>query len=118
MIFRNRPLARLGAAALLASGAFTVLGTPAAADTGPTCRSTSRAPGSRRTRQGKVGFVKVANKGANTPTELSSRVDVSKLDSTKVGRHPRSRTSARRPGTSSRPTWLCALPRGADPGAG
>ncbi|MEU4712286.1 hypothetical protein AB0F73_01245 [Micromonospora purpureochromogenes] len=32
MIFRNRPLARLGAAALLASGAFTVLGTPAYAD--------------------------------------------------------------------------------------
>ncbi|MFB9235008.1 cell wall anchor protein [Plantactinospora siamensis] len=81
MTFRNRPLARLGAAALLASGAFTALGTPAFAEGAKTDLSIDVA-GTRVAAgaEGKVGFVKLGNKGDTTPTDVKILVDLSKLD--------------------------------------
>ncbi|RZU72785.1 hypothetical protein EV384_1165 [Micromonospora kangleipakensis] len=85
MNFRNRPLVRLGAAALLASGAFTALGAPAQAAGTETDLSldvvgTRVADGA----VGKLAFAKVTNKGENTPSELAVRIDVSKVDFSKV----------------------------------
>ncbi|MFE9691663.1 cell wall anchor protein [Micromonospora sp. NPDC005806] len=81
MIFRNRPLVRLGAAALLASGAFTIFGAPAHAAGTETDLSldvvgTKVADGAA----GKLAYAKVTNKGENTPSELALKIDVSKVD--------------------------------------
>ncbi|MEU2615823.1 hypothetical protein ABZ570_30270 [Micromonospora sp. NPDC007271] len=89
MIFRNRPLVRLGAAALLASGAFTVFGAPAQAagtetDLAIDVVGTRVAEGA----SAKLAFAKVTNKGENTPSELGVRVDLSKVDFTKVAVFP------------------------------
>ncbi|MFU8872160.1 cell wall anchor protein [Micromonospora sp. SL4-19] len=85
MIFRNRPLMRLGAAALLASGAFTALGAPAQA-AGTETDLELKVAGTRvaANAEGKVAFVKVTNLGKNTPSELAVRIDVSKVDFEKV----------------------------------
>ncbi|BCL15217.1 LPXTG cell wall anchor domain-containing protein [Micromonospora sagamiensis] len=85
MIFRNRALARVGAAALLASGVFTALGVPAQAagtetDLALDVVGTRVAAGA----DGKVVFAKVTNKGKNTPTNLSISADLSKVDTEKA----------------------------------
>ncbi|SCL16765.1 LPXTG cell wall anchor domain-containing protein [Micromonospora inyonensis] len=85
MIFRNRALTRVGAAALLASGVFTALGVPARAAGTETDLSldvvgTRVAAGTA----GKVAFAKVTNNGKNTPSALSINADLSKLDTNKA----------------------------------
>lgn len=109
MTFRNRPLARLGAAALLASGAFTVLGTPAYAanpanDLSLDVAGTRVAAGT----EGKVAFVKLSNKGESTPTEVVLAVDVSKLDPAKVEVAPLLER-CEEDTVEGRRTWLCPL---------
>ncbi|MCW3838834.1 cell wall anchor protein [Micromonospora yasonensis] len=85
MIFRNRPLVRLGAATLLASGAITAFGAPAHA-AGTETDLELKVAGTRvaANAEGKVAFVKVTNLGQNAPSELAVRVDVSKVDFDKV----------------------------------
>ncbi|WP_436681461.1 hypothetical protein [Micromonospora sp. URMC 105] len=118
MIFRNRPLARLGAAALLASGAFTVLGTPAYADN-PANDLSLDVAGTRVAAgtEGKAAFVKLSNKGESTPTEVTLTVDVSKLDPAQGGGRPAAR---RVRGGHGRGTAHLAVPAGRarDPDAG
>ncbi|MEH1056036.1 cell wall anchor protein [Micromonospora sp. CPCC 206171] len=109
MIFRNRPLARLGAVALLASGAFTVLGTPAYADNPATDLSLDVA-GTRVAAgtPGKIAFAKLSNTGENTPTEVVLAVDVSKLDPAKVDVIPLLE-QCEEITVEGRRTWACAL---------
>lgn len=120
MIFRNRPLVRLGAAALLASGAFTALGAPAQAAGTETDLSldvvgTRVADGV----EGKLAFVKVTNKGENTPSELAVRADVSKVDFTKVAVFPATDGDCTFEGTEEKPTAItCPVPAAELPGAG
>ncbi|MEW2383762.1 cell wall anchor protein [Micromonospora sp. NPDC047707] len=78
MIFRNRPLARLGAAALLAAGGLAVAATPAhaedtKADLAVTVAGTTLAEGATE----KIGWLKVKNNGPGTPTALTVGVDYS-----------------------------------------
>ncbi|PWU47002.1 hypothetical protein DLE60_23845 [Micromonospora globispora] len=119
MIFRNRPLVRFGAAALLASGAFTALGAPAQAAGTETDLSldvvgTRVADGV----EGKLAFVKVTNKGENTPSELAVRADVSKVDWTKVAPVP-AVDGCELEGTQQKPTaWTCFATTDGLPGAG
>ncbi|MFC4148930.1 hypothetical protein ACFO0M_21965 [Micromonospora mangrovi] len=120
MIFRNRPLVRLGAAALLASGAFTALGTPAQAAGTETDLSldvvgTRVADGA----QGKLAFAKVTNKGENTPSELAVRADVSKVDFSKVVAYPAVTDGCELEGTEAKPVaWTCYATKDGLPGAG
>ncbi|GAA4574162.1 hypothetical protein GCM10023176_40640 [Micromonospora coerulea] len=121
MIFRNRPLVRLGAAALLATGAFTVLGTPAQAAGTETDLSLD-VVGTRVADKAsyKVGFAKVTNKGENTPSELSVRAEFSKVDWTKVGVIPAvDDPECALEGSNEQPTAItCAVPTAELPGAG
>ncbi|MFI7513263.1 LPXTG cell wall anchor domain-containing protein [Micromonospora echinofusca] len=89
MIFRNRSLARIGAGALLASGALTALGSPAQAS-GTETDLAIEVAGTRvaANAQGKFAYAKVTNTGKNTPSELAVRVDVSKVDFDKVAAVP------------------------------
>ncbi|WP_091337396.1 hypothetical protein [Micromonospora rhizosphaerae] len=111
---------RLGAAALLASGAFTALGAPAQAAGTETDLSldvvgTRVADGA----QGKLAFVKVTNKGANTPSELAVRADVSKLDWTKVAAFPGVEDGCDLEGTEEKPTaFVCHATTAGLPGPG
>jgi hypothetical protein len=120
MIFRNRPLVRLGAAALLASGAFTALGAPAQAAGTETDLSldvvgTRVADGA----QGKFAFAKVTNKGENTPSELAVRADVSKVDFSKVVAFPAVEDGCELEGTEQKPlAWTCYATKDALPGPG
>ncbi len=119
MIFRNRPLVRLGVAALLASGAFTAFGAPAhAADTETDLAldvvGTRVADGAFA----KMAFAKVTNKGANTPSELGVRIDVSKLDWSKVAVVPFAE-DCELEGTETKPTaWTCFVAKADLPGPG
>ncbi|MGC5017202.1 hypothetical protein [Micromonospora sp. DT47] len=93
MKLRKRPLARLGAAVLLASGAFTALGTPAqAADTetdlaidAVDIRTTSKA-------EEKMAWVKVRNLGPNTPSELRISANLNAAEFNKFTIWPWDRT--------------------------
>ncbi|MEU3452500.1 hypothetical protein ABZ671_02680 [Micromonospora sp. NPDC006766] len=121
MIFRNRPLVRLGAAALLASGAFAAFGAPAHAagtetDLALDVVGTRVADGA----VGKLAFAKVTNKGENTPSELGVRLDVSKLDWTKVAVVPVLITGdCELEGTEAKPTaWTCFAAKDSLPGPG
>ncbi|MEU4778663.1 LPXTG cell wall anchor domain-containing protein [Micromonospora sp. NPDC023633] len=89
MIFRNRSLARIGAGALLASGALTAFGSPAHA-AGTETDLAIEVAGTRvaANAQGKFAYAKVTNTGKNTPSELAVRVDVSKVDFDKVAAVP------------------------------
>lgn len=85
MTLRIRTLARLGAAALLASGAFAAVGSPAQAagtqtDLELSVVGTTLAPGS----EGKLAWAKIANNGPNTPRTITLTADVSALDTEKV----------------------------------
>ncbi|SCL24330.1 hypothetical protein GA0070616_2896 [Micromonospora nigra] len=117
MTFRNRPLVRLGAAALLASGALTVLGTPAhaagATDLSLDVVGTRLAAGV----EGKVAFAKITNRGDATPGSLTVGIDVSKVDFDKVAALPLAdKCDVEGEGRPVR--WTCDIP-GADlPGPG
>jgi hypothetical protein len=120
MIFRNRPFVRLGAAALLASGAFTALGTPAQAAGTETDLSLD-VVGTRVADKAsyKLAFAKVTNKGENTPSELAVRADVSKVDFTKVAVFPATDGDCTFEGTEEKPTAIsCPVPAAELPGAG
>ncbi|MEU8259372.1 hypothetical protein AB0C02_01935 [Micromonospora sp. NPDC048999] len=117
MIFRHRPLVRLGAAALLAAGAFTAFGAPAHAagtetDLALDVVGTKVADGVN----GKVAFARVTNKGENTPSELAVRVDVSKLDWSKVVVDPG--PACEPEGQATPPAFLCHAPKDELPGPG
>jgi hypothetical protein len=85
MKFRTRALARAGAAVLLA-GATAVLGAPAYAagtetDLELTVVGTKLAANVRdNLTPWKIGWAKIANKGSNTPRELSITADLSAVD--------------------------------------
>lgn len=118
MIFRNRPLARLGAAALLASGVFTALGTPAHAagtetDLSLDVAGTRVAAGA----EGKVAFVKVTNNGKNTPGSLSIKADLSKVDLDKAAAVPFA-DGCEFSDDEEDLSWVCDVPKGALPGPG
>ncbi|WDZ86327.1 LPXTG cell wall anchor domain-containing protein [Micromonospora cathayae] len=122
MIFRNRPLARFGAAALLASGVFTALGTPAYAagtetDLSLDVAGTRIAAGA----SGKVAFVKVTNNGKNTPGSLAIKADLSKVDINKVVPVPVDEgpdgCDYEEDGETLK-SWVCNVPAGALPGPG
>ncbi|SCE66953.1 hypothetical protein GA0074696_0131 [Micromonospora purpureochromogenes] len=85
MIFRHRPLARLSAAALLAAGAFTALGTPAHAEGAGTDLSLD-VVGTRVAAnvEGKAAFIKISNNGTNEASSAKVNVDVTELDSSKA----------------------------------
>ncbi|GLY26090.1 LPXTG cell wall anchor domain-containing protein [Micromonospora sp. NBRC 101691] len=115
MIFRNRALAaRVGTAALLASGVFTALGVPAHAAGTETDLSldvvgTRVAAGS----EGKVAFAKVTNRGENTPRDLSIDADFSGLDTSKAV--PVSAIPGCDPNVGG---WNCKVPTELLPGPG
>ncbi|MFI6821418.1 LPXTG cell wall anchor domain-containing protein [Micromonospora sp. NPDC050187] len=115
MIFRNRvSAARVGAVALLASGVFTALGVPAHAAGTETDLSldvvgTRVAAGA----DGKVAFAKVTNRGKNTPTDVSIRVDLSQVDTDKATPVPVN------PGCDPNADgWTCTVPTELLPGPG
>ncbi|MFU8851727.1 cell wall anchor protein [Micromonospora sp. SL1-18] len=119
MIFRNRPLVRLGAAALLASGAITAFGAPAHAagtetDLAIDVVGTRVADGAA----GKLAFAKVTNKGKNTPSELGVRIDVSKLDFAKVAVVPFAEECDVEPGSQGPALVTCWAEKEALPGPG
>ncbi|MCW3818326.1 cell wall anchor protein [Micromonospora sp. DR5-3] len=120
MIFRNRPLVRLGAATLLASGAITAFGAPAHA-AGTETDLELKVAGTRvaANAQGKVAFVKVANLGQNAPSELAVRVDVSKVDFSKVVAVPFVEDGCEVEGTEEKPTaFTCHATKAGLPGPG
>jgi hypothetical protein len=119
MIFRNRPLVRIGAAALLASGVFTALGSPAYAS-GTETDLSLEVVGTRVAAgvEGKVAFVKVTNNGKNTPSNLSIKTDVSKVDFDKVAAFPGGDEECDVEGDEQPTVWTCAVPDAALPGAG
>lgn len=118
MIFRNRPLARIGAAALLASGVFTALGTPAHAagtetDLSLDVAGTRVAAGA----SGKVAFVKVTNNGKNTPGNLVVKADLSKVDLDQAAAVPFA-DGCEYEEDGDDLSWACEVPKGALPGPG
>ncbi|WP_319459723.1 hypothetical protein [Micromonospora sp. RTP1Z1] len=121
MIFRNRPLVRLGAAALLASGAFTALGAPAQA-AGTATDLSLDVVGTRVADNAayKVAFAKVTNKGENTPSELTVRAEFAKVDWSKVGVIPAvNGDDCTAEGDGDQPTAItCSVPQADLPGAG
>ncbi|MEV4479767.1 cell wall anchor protein [Micromonospora coxensis] len=118
MIFRNRPLARLGAAALLASGAFTVLGTPAYAEGGTDLSIDVAGTRVAAGTDGKLGFIKIGNKGDVIPTDVRITVDVSQLDLDKVGLSPFAERECEETKVDGRLVWDCVVPEFAVPGPG
>ncbi|MGC4790132.1 LPXTG cell wall anchor domain-containing protein [Micromonospora sp. DT178] len=120
MIFRNRSLARIGAGALLASGALTALGSPAHASGTETDLAIDVA-GTRvaANAQGKLAYAKVTNLGKNTPSELAVRVDVSKVDFDKVVAVPAVEDGCDMEGTEEKPTaFVCYATEKGLPGPG
>ncbi|MEU5721339.1 cell wall anchor protein [Micromonospora sp. NPDC047738] len=120
MIFRNRPLVRLGAATLLASGAITAFGAPAHA-AGTETDLELKVAGTRvaANAEGKIAFAKVTNLGTNTPSELAVRVDVSKVDFSKVIAVPLVEDGCDVEGTDEKPTAFTCHATGAGlPGPG
>ncbi|TCB92823.1 hypothetical protein E0H26_23535 [Micromonospora zingiberis] len=85
MIFRTRRAASLAAAALLASGAVAALGAPAHA-AGTETDLAVTAAGTRMTDgvEGKLAWIKVANQGEGTPSKVLVKIDVSKVDDSKL----------------------------------
>ncbi|MFG3709389.1 LPXTG cell wall anchor domain-containing protein [Micromonospora sp. NPDC047730] len=116
----NRPLARLGAAALLASGAFTAVGTPAhaagrAADLSVTAVvGTKVAEGTRI----KTAYAKVTNNGPGTPSSLVVKADTSKLDHYgEVAFFPAAKGCSGE-GAEKPVLWTCVVPEEQIPGPG
>ncbi|MEH0971912.1 LPXTG cell wall anchor domain-containing protein [Micromonospora sp. CPCC 205546] len=120
MIFRNRSLARIGAGALLASGALTALGSPAHAS-GTETDLAIEVAGTRvaANAEGKLAYAKVTNLGKNTPSELAVRVDVSKVDFDKVIALPAVEDGCDMEGTAEKPTaFICYATEKGLPGPG
>ncbi|MER7455582.1 hypothetical protein [Micromonospora sp. NPDC126480] len=115
MIFRNRSLARLGAAALLATGGLAVTATPAyaedtKADLEVTVAGTTLAEGATE----KVGWLKVKNNGPGTPAALKVGVDLAgvydeRIFSVPLGQDCELEDAAK---------FVCAVPADAIPGPG
>ncbi|SCG80066.1 hypothetical protein GA0070609_6229 [Micromonospora echinaurantiaca] len=108
MIFRN--LARLGAAALLTSGAFAALGAPAyAEDTGTDLSidvaGTRLAAGTTD----KLGSIKLTNRGEDTPTGVKINIDVTQLDLDKVTLAPFAEEKCAETESAGRRVWECAI---------
>ncbi|MGS2613793.1 hypothetical protein ACVCAH_04560 [Micromonospora sp. LZ34] len=118
MIFHHRPLARLGAAALLAAGALTTIGAPAYAANAGTDLSLDVA-GTRVAAEanGKATFVKITNNGPAIPSSLLVRVDVTELDSTKAEAVPIAQ-HCEEVTRDSRRNWECVLTDGEIPKPG
>ncbi|PWU51443.1 cell wall anchor protein [Micromonospora sp. S4605] len=108
MIFRN--LARLGAAALLTSGAFAALGAPAYAEDAGTDLSIDVA-GTRLAAgtTDKVGSIRLTNRGADTPTGVKINIDVTQLDLDKVTLAPFAEERCAETEPAGRRVWECAI---------
>ncbi|WP_433530911.1 LPXTG cell wall anchor domain-containing protein [Micromonospora sp. CA-263727] len=89
MTFRTRRAASLATAALLASGVFTGLSAPAHA-AGTETDLAITAAGTRLTSgvEGKVAWAKIANQGEGTPGKVFLKVDISKVDDSKLVLEP------------------------------
>jgi hypothetical protein len=117
MNFRNRHLPRLGAAALLATGALAAAGAPAYAagtqtDLELSVVGTKLAAGA----QGKIAWAKITNKGQNTPSKVSVSADLSGLDLDKIIAVPVSATEC--DGSEATKTITCTLSAQEIPGPG
>ncbi|MBM0236122.1 hypothetical protein JNW88_01505 [Micromonospora sp. ATA32] len=120
MNFRNRPLARLGAAALLASGAFTALGAPAQAAGTETDLSID-AVGTRTTSkvEEKVAWAKIKNLGPNTPSELMVHIDLNALEFNKFTVWPANYADCQPDNYQHEMKgWYCPVPAEQLPGPG
>ncbi|MGC4792618.1 hypothetical protein ACLQ3H_00730 [Micromonospora saelicesensis] len=82
MIFRNRPLARLGAVALLAGGLCVMAAAPATAAPDGADLSIKAVVGTKvaEGQQVKTAFAKVTNSGPGTPSALVIKADTSQID--------------------------------------
>ncbi|WP_229398756.1 hypothetical protein [Micromonospora okii] len=109
MPVRNRLLARLGAAALLASGALTALSAPAHAEGAGTDLSLDVA-GTRVAANvgGKVAFIKISNRGANPVSRATVQVDVTELDAVEIEAIPRG-DECEEARSDGRRIWSCLL---------
>ncbi|MEH0982123.1 hypothetical protein [Micromonospora sp. CPCC 205556] len=118
MIFCNRPLARLGAAALLASGVFAGLGAPAYAEAVETDLSLD-VVGTKvaADAQGKVAFARITNRGEHAPSKVTVTIDVSKVDFDEVAVLP-IEEDCDLEGELKPTRWTCVLPPEALPGPG
>ncbi len=117
MIFRTRRAASLATAALLASGVFTALGAPAHA-AGTETDLALTAAGTRLTTgvEGKVAWAKIANQGEGTPSKVLVKVDVSKVDESKLFVVPITDGDCDVTGDSKPELFVCALDEDEIPG--
>jgi hypothetical protein len=115
MIFRNRILTRVGAAAvgLLAAGALAapVYAAGTETDLALTVVGTKLAANA----EFKVAFAKITNNGENTPTKVSISADLSGLDLNKIVVEPAVDECV---GSESTRTITCTLPEEQIPGPG
>ncbi|MEV4654914.1 hypothetical protein [Micromonospora sp. NPDC049301] len=119
MNVRHRPLARLGAAALLASGVFAALPAPASAAPAGADLSieaivgTKVAEGARY----KSAYAKVSNNGPGTPTSLVVKADTSQIDFDEVAVFPAGGDCSGE-GSTKPELWTCVIPQEEIPGPG
>lgn len=115
MKFRNRILARAGAAVLLASGAVAALAAPGYAATATDLELTVVGTKIAANGEAKTGWAKITNKGGNTPSGVTIVADASAVDD-RVHIIP---AIDRCTATDDQPRrWTCALPKNEIPGPG
>ncbi|MEV6812015.1 hypothetical protein [Micromonospora sp. NPDC051296] len=119
MIFRTRRAASLATAALLASGVFTALGAPAYA-AGTETDLAITAAGTRLTSgvEGKVAWAKIVNQGEGTPSKVLLKVDVSKVDDSKLVLEPYTEGGCTATGDAKPELYTCDLGADEIPGPG
>ncbi|GGM32567.1 hypothetical protein GCM10011608_16400 [Micromonospora sonchi] len=119
MIFRNRRAVSMAAAALLASGAFTALGAPAHAAGTETDLAVTTA-GTRITSgvEGKLAWIKIANQGKGTPSQVDVLVDLSKVDASRLEIEPFTLGACGINGGPPPESFLCSLSDEEIPGPG
>ncbi|MEH0844569.1 hypothetical protein V6U81_19485 [Micromonospora sp. CPCC 205711] len=120
MSFHNRPLARLGAASLLAAGALAAFGAPAHAAGTETDLSLDVVGTRVATNAGeKIAFAKVRNLGQNTPSELFIHADLAGFDYSKFTIWPLDTDNCNPEGDREGVrAWTCAVPQDQLPGPG
>ncbi|SCL58038.1 LPXTG-motif cell wall anchor domain-containing protein [Micromonospora citrea] len=120
MTMHHRPLARLGAVALLASGAFTAVGTPAHA-AGSAADLTVTAVVGTKVAEGtriKTAYAKVTNNGPGTPSALVVKADTSKVDHYGEVAFLPAAEGCSGEGAAKPVLWTCVVPEEQIPGPG
>ncbi|MET8089696.1 hypothetical protein [Micromonospora sp. NPDC005220] len=119
MIFRNRPLARVGAVALLAGGLCAMAAAPATAAIDGTDLSIKAVVGAKLAEgtQVKAAFAKVTNNGPGTPRALVVKADTSQIDFDKVAVIPAGGECSGE-GTVKPVLWTCVVAAEDIPGPG